>query len=140
MSAPPPIVGVGLVLIERGRVLLVRRKHPPLAGAWSLPGGKQAAGETMRQTALRELKEETGLAAEILGLVDIVDATFPDAPGGAHYTLIEFAARPAGGALRAGSDASEAAWLDLAALPGLGLWSETERVIDDARQRFFAPS
>lgn len=140
MSAPPRIAGVGLVLIERGRVLLVRRRNPPRAGEWSLPGGKQMAGETARQAALRELAEETGLKAVILGLVDVVDATFPDAPGGARYTLIEFAARPAGGALRAGSDASEAAWHDLAGLPGLGLWSETERVIDDARQRFFAPS
>ncbi|MFO1187951.1 MAG: NUDIX domain-containing protein [Alphaproteobacteria bacterium] len=51
MSRPWPIVGAGLVVIERGRVLLVRRKHPPRAGAWSLPGGKQAAGEMIREAS-----------------------------------------------------------------------------------------
>lgn len=137
MSAASPIVGVGVVVIEGGRVLLVRRKFPPRAGAWSIPGGKQIAGETVRETALRELKEETGLEAEILGLVDVVDAAYPGESGRTqYYTLIDFAARPKGGALRAGSDAAEAAWHALDALPALGLWAETRRVIEAARPFF----
>ncbi len=137
MSAASPIVGVGVVVIEAGRVLLVRRKFPPRAGEWSLPGGKQIAGETVREAALREFMEETGLEAELLGLVDVVDAAFPGEDGRMrHYTLIDFAARAAGGTLRAGSDAAEAAWHALDALSALGLWAETRRVIEAAR-RFF---
>lgn len=137
MSTASPIVGVGVVVIEAGRVLLVRRKFPPRAGEWSLPGGKQIAGETVRGAALRELKEETGLEAELLGLVDVVDAAFPGEDGRmSHYTLIDFAARPSGGTLRAGSDAAEAAWHTLDALPALGLWAETRRVVEAARRLF----
>jgi 8-oxo-dGTP diphosphatase len=133
-----PLVGVGCVLWRGDEVLLVRRSKPPLAGAWSLPGGAQRLGETVREAALRELKEETGLDAEILGLVDVVDGIFPDAGGTVrnHYTLIDFAARPTGGHLAAADDAAEARWHPAAALPGLGLWRETLRVIEAAR-RFF---
>jgi 8-oxo-dGTP diphosphatase len=112
--------------------------HPPRAGEWSLPGGRQIAGETIRETALRELREETGLEAELLGLVDVVDAIHRDAAGrpATHYLLIDFAARVTGGTLQAGDDAAEAAWHEPEALPRLGLWSETLRVIEAARQKF----
>lgn len=136
VTPDPPIVGAGVVLIDTGRVLLVRRTHPPLAGEWSLPGGKQMRGERIEDTALRELYEETGLEAEILGLVDVVDAIFTDEGGQLtqHFLLVDFAARPTGGWLMAGSDAAEAAWHPFDTLPKLGLWSETLRVIDKARE------
>ncbi len=114
---PAPITAAGVVLLDGDKVLLVRRARPPRAGEWSLPGGKQIAGERIEEAALRELREETGLEAELLGLVAVVDAMFGDA--GAlthHYLLVDFAARPTGGRLAAASDAAEAAWH-----PGLGL-------------------
>jgi 8-oxo-dGTP diphosphatase len=116
----------------------VRRAHQPRAGEWSLPGGKQIAGETIRETALRELREETGLEAELLGLLDVVDAIDRDAAGrpATHYLLVDFAARVTGGTLQAGDDATEAAWHLLSSLPDLGLSSEALRVIEVARQKF----
>lgn len=133
-----PLVGVGTIVWRGDQVLLIRRSKPPLAGAWSLPGGAQRLGETVRAAALRELKEETGLDAEILGLVDVVDGIFPDRDGAVrnHYTLIDFAARAVGGQLAAASDAAEARWHKAEALANLGLWSETLRVIEAARAYF----
>jgi len=134
--AERPIAGAGVVLIENGKVLLVRRGQPPRAGEWSLPGGKQILGETARECALRELNEETGLEAEIVGLVDVIDALFRDDKGQLthHYLLTDFAARRTGGELEAAGDASEAAWFSLESLDELGLWAETLRVIREARK------
>ena len=130
-----PVIGAGVVVWHEGKVLLVRRSKPPRQGEWSLPGGRQQWGETVRACALRELKEETGLSAEILGLVDVVDAIFPSvgADVAQHFTLIDFAARLTGGELKAGDDAAEASWHSEAVLEKLGLWSETLRVIRAAR-------
>jgi 8-oxo-dGTP diphosphatase len=138
VTPEPPIVGAGVVLIEAGKVLLVRRANPPRAGEWSLPGGKQIAGERIEATALRELREETGLEAELIGLVDVVDAIFKNEAGllTRHYLLVDFAARPAGGHLAAGSDALDAAWHPFPELARLGLWSETLRIIEEARKMF----
>jgi 8-oxo-dGTP diphosphatase len=133
-----PIVGVALVVWRADEVLLVRRGKPPRAGSWSLPGGKQRRGETLRAAALRELGEETGLTAEIIGLIDAVDGLFHDEAGRLthHYTLIVFAARATGGILRPGGDAPEALWHAAGALAGLDLWAETWRVIEAARRQF----
>ena len=59
-----PLVGVGAVIIEPGRVVLVKRGHPPLAGEWSIPGGALEVGETLREAVVREVLEETGIAVE----------------------------------------------------------------------------
>lgn len=129
MPAERPISAAGVVLIDDGKVLLVRRGQPPLLGGWSLPGGKQEPGETIRACALRELKEETGLGAEIAGLIDVVDLQPPDEGAARQYVLVDFLARPTGGTLEAGSDVSEAAWHNLGDLASLGLWEETLRII-----------
>ena len=130
-----PVIGAAVVVWRGDEVLLVRRGKAPRKGEWSLPGGHQQVGETVRDCALRELKEETGLSAEILGLVDVVDAIYRDESGGVaqHFTLIDFAARLTGGELRAGDDATDARWHADAALDQLGLWSETLRIIRAAR-------
>jgi 8-oxo-dGTP diphosphatase len=140
-SEPSPVIGCAAVVWRGEDVLLIRRSKPPLKEQWSLPGGRQKFGETMRECTLRELKEETGIVAEIIGLVDVVDGIYPgagDAPG-AHYALIDFAARMTGGELKAGDDASEARWHAANSLDALGLWSETLRVIRAARKFFVAP-
>jgi 8-oxo-dGTP diphosphatase len=71
-----PVPAVGVVVLKSDEVLLVRRGTPPRLGQWSLPGGRIEFGETVEAAALRELKEETGVEAELLGLIEVVDAIF----------------------------------------------------------------
>lgn len=127
-----PVVGVGVVVLDAGKVLLIRRGKPPRQGQWSLPGGGQKLGETVFEAAAREVREETGLDVEVLGLVDVVDSIRNDDAGRVHYhyTLVDVFAIIRGGTLRPGGDAADAAWIAPADVPGLGLWSETERIID----------
>ena len=126
-----PFVGVGAVVLNRGRVLLARRGNPPRAGDWSLPGGAQTVGETVFEAARREVREETGLDVEVLGVVDVVDSITRDADGRVrfHYTLVDVVAEADGDAAIAGDDAAAVGWFSLDELAGLNLWSETERII-----------
>ncbi len=126
-----PLVGVGVVAIKDGRVLLIRRAKPPRAGRWSLPGGRQRLGETVRETARRELHEEAGVEAEVTALLDVVDSITRDDEGAIayHYTLVDFLAEWRGGAPRAGGDATEALWADPEDLGSYELWDETLRLI-----------
>jgi 8-oxo-dGTP diphosphatase len=133
-----PIAAVGVVCFRGDDVLMVRRGAPPLEDAWSLPGGRIEWGERAADAALRELKEETGCTAELIGLIDVVDAVFtkrtePSAPWG-HYVLIDYAARWTEGEPIAGDDAREARFFTLAELAALDLWSETRRIIEAARR------
>jgi len=107
-----PIVGVGAVIIDAGRVLLVKRGAPPLLGEWSLPGGVVEIGETLRAAAEREAREETGLIVQAGEVLEVLDRIIPGEQGRAqyHYVLIDFLCRLAGGALIAGGDAADAAW------------------------------
>ena len=107
-----PIVGVGAVIVENGRVLLARRGKPPLEGQWSLPGGVVELGETLRAAAEREALEETGLVVEAGEVLEVLDRIIPDQNGSPqyHYVLIDFLCHRRGGELGAGGDASEVAW------------------------------
>jgi 8-oxo-dGTP diphosphatase len=111
-------------------VLLIRRGRPPKQGEWSLPGGRIEPGERAMEAALRELREETGVEAEITGLIDVVDGLFPEA--GRHYVLIDYAARWLSGEPVAGDDALEARFVALDKVGALIDWNETRRIIDMA--------
>lgn len=126
-----PFVGVGAVVIHQGQILLARRGNPPRAGDWSLPGGAQVVGETVFEAARREIREETGLEIEVLGVVDVVDSIQRDDDGRVryHYTLVDVVAEAAGDDAEARDDAAAVGWYGLDDLWGLGLWSETERII-----------
>ena len=126
-----PIVGIGAVVMGPEGILMIKRGKPPRKGSWSLPGGAQELGETVNQAARREVKEETGLDVEILGLVDVVDLIRHDDEGTLeyHYTLVDVAATVIGGTLTAGSDAMDARWFSHAKISAMDLWSETQRII-----------
>lgn len=126
-----PFVGVGAVVFKADRVLLIQRGKPPRLGQWSLPGGVQEVGETVHEAARREVREETGVEIDILGLIDVVDSIRRDADGRVqfHYTLVDFAAEWLAGEAVAGSDAMGARWAPIGEIDGLGLWSETVRIV-----------
>ncbi|MFY8208515.1 MAG: NUDIX hydrolase [Caulobacter sp.] len=137
MSHPVPTVGV--VCLRGEEVLLIKRGTPPRLGQWSVPGGRLEWGEALQDAALRELKEETGVDAELLGLIDVIDGVFPARPGGEitrHYVLIDYAARWTGGEPVAGDDAAEARFVTRDEAMALVEWEETRRVIAEAFERF----
>jgi len=111
-----PIVGVGAVVLDGSRVVLVKRANEPLKGEWSLPGGAVDVGETLEEAIRREVLEETGLEVEVGPIVDVLDRIRCDPDGRVkfHYVLIDFLCRPTGGELRGASDAEEATWADAA--------------------------
>jgi len=132
------VVGVaGVVWNEAGQVLLIRRRNPPRAGQWSLPGGKLERGESLHQALKREIREETGLEVEILGLAGVAEIDDDRALGGNghQYVLIDYGARVRTGTARAASDAAEVAWFGPADLAQLPLWDETHRIIAESAKR-----
>lgn len=126
-----PTPAVGVVCLKEDEVLLIRRGTPPRLGEWSLPGGRLEPGERLAAAALRELREETGVEAELIGLIDVVDGVFPEA--GRHYVLIDYAARWTGGEVVAGDDAAEVAFMPFEEALRRVDWSETRRIIRQAR-------
>lgn len=133
---PKPALGVGAVVFDRrGRVLLVRRGGPPAQGWWSLPGGKQEAGETLRECCRREILEETGLAVEPGPIVALAERRLE----GFHYVIVDFlaelaAADPVPEPVPAG-DVAEARWVALAELDAYALVEGVGAVIRAAEGR-----
>ena len=107
-----PLVGAGAVIVRGNQVVLVKRGRPPLAGEWSIPGGVVKLGETLRQAAEREAREETGLEIEAGEVLEVFESITPDAAGKTcyHYVIVDFLCRVKSGELRAGGDALEAKW------------------------------
>ena len=141
-----PLVGVGAIIIEPsiepgrkndGRVVLVKRAHPPIQGQWSIPGGVLEVGELLRDAAVREAREETGLIVEPGELLGVFDRVLRHADGRVqyHYVLIDFLCRVVGGELRAASDAAEVRWFTPGELPALNLAEDTQAVIGKAFAR-----
>lgn len=126
-----PFVGVGAVVIEADRVILVKRANPPLKGEWSIPGGVLEVGEMLRDTAMREAREETGLLVEPSSLLGVYDRVLRDTDGRPlyHYVLIDFFCRKLSGEARAGGDAAEVHWFSEAEIAGLNLAPDTEEVV-----------
>ena len=125
------MVGVGAIIIEGDRVVLVKRGHEPLQGEWSIPGGVLEVGETLRQAVVREALEETGLAVEPSDLLGVYDRILRDTAGRTlyHYVLIDFMCRRLDGEPCAASDADEVRWFRRSEISKLKLASDTEEVI-----------
>src|SRR5258708_13831217 len=112
-----PLVGVGGVVIENERALLIRRGAPPMEGQWSIPGGMLELGETLTQGVARELAEETGLEVDVLDMIEVLERIFPGLPGADgtpgdaarpryHFVIIDYLCEPRGGTLFPESDAT----------------------------------
>jgi mutator protein MutT len=107
-----PIVGVGAVVVNDGKVLIVKRAHAPRQGEWSLPGGRVELGETLVAATRRELKEETGLEVEVGPLVEVFDRVHhADGRVRYHFVIVDYLCRCIGGSLCAGDDADDVAWV-----------------------------
>jgi ADP-ribose pyrophosphatase YjhB (NUDIX family) len=130
-----PLLGVGAVIFDGGNVLLIERGQEPLKGWWTLPGGLVEAGERLDEALRREVIEETGLLVEPLTVAAIFERIIDDGEGRAefHYVIIDYLCRPAGGALRCGSDVADARWVHLNELGGVKLAPGTPPVIERAR-------
>ena len=113
-----PIVGVGGIVIDRGRALLIRRGKEPLKGEWSIPGGMLELGEEIAAGVRRELKEETGLDVEPLECILVFDRIARDgARVKYHYVILDYLCRKKGGRLRPASDVVDARWVRREDLP-----------------------
>ena len=108
-----PLVGVGAVIVDDGRVLLVRRGTEPMLGKWTLPGGMLEVGESLTDGVIREVREETGLTVEPVELIELLDRIYREGERVRyHYVIADYLCRVLGGALKAASDADAVRWVD----------------------------
>lgn len=130
------------VIFRDGTVLLVERGKPPVSGVWSLPGGHIEPGETAREAASREIMEETGITAELLGLADVHDVIIKDRSGAltAHYLLAVFYGRWLAGEAVAATDCRSARFVALEDVGNYALTDGAERIIEAARRRLIESS
>lgn len=125
-----PLVGVGGVVFNGGKVLIVKRGSEPSYGRWSIPGGLVNLGETAAEACAREVAEETGIIVKVGEVVDVCDYIERDDDGRVrfHYVIIDFLAEPVGGSLRAGSDALDAKFVDVEELMNYDFTRTTRKV------------
>jgi 8-oxo-dGTP diphosphatase len=134
---PParPIVGVGAVIFDGDRVLLVKRGHEPLKGEWSLPGGRVELGETLEDAVAREILEETGLEVTVGPVVEVLDRVrlAPDGRVEHHFVIIDYLCYRQGGSLAHASDADDVQWVDVARLANYRVSEQAVAVIAKAQ-------
>jgi ADP-ribose pyrophosphatase YjhB (NUDIX family) len=132
---PCPLVGVGVLVVEGDRILLVKRESDPGKGRWSIPGGLLEVGEPLRDGAKRETKEETGIDTEIDDLLDVIDNIVRDEEGKVcyHYVLIDFLGHQVGGQLQPGTDVREAQWASIHELDALTTTRTLRRLVEKAK-------
>lgn len=132
-----PLVGVGAVIVDAARVVVVRRAGEPLKGHWSIPGGLIEAGETLQAAVVRETREETGLTVQVGELLEVFDRITLDAEGKVqyHFVLLDFLCRAVSGELKAGGDAAEARWLTAQELAGFPIALDAAEVLRKGLKR-----
>jgi len=129
-----PIPSAHAVVVREGKALLVQRANPPNKGRWSAPGGMVRLGETVRDAARREVREECGIEIEPEGLVTVLDSIVDGRDGRVqyHYVVIYLLARHIGGEVHPSSDAAEARWVAKEELDGLDMHPLARRAVQQA--------
>ncbi len=136
-----PVIGVGGVIIDRGRAVLIRRGSEPLLGEWSIPGGTLEIGETLEEGVARELLEETGIEVRVLELIEVFDRIYREnGPTGTtdkkkprfHYVIADYLCERIGGEARAGSDVTDLAFAREDELAKFQLTETATRVLKKA--------
>jgi 8-oxo-dGTP diphosphatase len=136
-----PMVGVGGVIIEQGRALLIRRGSEPLLGEWSIPGGMLELGETLEEGVARELREETGLTIRVIELIEVFDRIYVESTAGAkegkkgprfHYVIVDYLCERLAGQAVAGSDVTEVAFVSESELGQFNLTETATRILKKA--------
>ena len=135
------MVGVGGVIIDQGRALLIRRGSEPLLGEWSIPGGMLELGETLEEGVARELREETGLTVRVIELIEVFDRIYVESMAGAtegkkgprfHYVIVDYLCERVAGQVVAGSDVTEVAFASEEELGQYGLTETATRILKKA--------
>ena len=135
------MVGVGGVIIDQGRALLIRRGSEPLLGEWSIPGGTLELGETLEQGVARELLEETGLTVKVIELIEVFDRIYVESTAGAseekkgprfHYVIVDYLCERLAGEAVAASDVTDVAFASEEELPKYNLTETATRILRKA--------
>jgi len=129
-----PMVGVGGIVLNEGKVLLVRRGQQPGYGKWSIPGGMVELGETLTEAIKREVLEECGIEIELADVIAVLERVIrrEDERVRYHYILIDFLGYWKGGELQPASDILEARWADPSEMENLEMTDRTKQVVFEA--------
>jgi 8-oxo-dGTP diphosphatase len=136
-----PVVGIGGVIIDQGRTLLIRRGSEPLLGEWSIPGGILEIGESLEEGVARELLEETGIEVRVIGLIEVFDRIYlEEGSTGAesrrkprfHFVIADYLCERLAGEPRAGSDVTDVAFATEEELARFQLTETATRVLKKA--------
>ena len=130
MAETHPTPSVGAVIVEDGKLLLVRRGRGAYQGSWAVPGGRQRRGESMREAVSREVVEETGLTVDVQEVVWAGDIMDDGQPPAYHYAVVDFSATPTGGHLEAGDDAAEVRWVPVDEVRSMRLTPSMSDLLD----------
>jgi len=132
-----PKVGVGGLVIDKDKLLLIKRAYEPSSGLWSIPGGLLEVGEELEEAVAREIEEETGIKVEVKELLGVFNFVIRDEAGKVkyHYVLIDFLAKPVGGKLRPSRETLDARWVSLKDIEKYSLTRTTRRLISRAVER-----
>lgn len=128
-------VTVDAVIVNQGKILLIKRGNPPYKGFWALPGGFVEYGETTQHAVAREVEEETGLICEVIKLVGVYSD--PDRDPRGHTISVAYAMNVQTGDVSAGDDARDARWVDITRLPHTIAFDHS-KIIDDALSMLFS--
>jgi 8-oxo-dGTP diphosphatase len=132
-----PIIGVGAVIICKGKILLEKRKGEPGRGKWTVPGGLVELGESAEQTVMREVKEETNLEVEQPKLIDVVNNVTLDEDGRIkyHFVIVDYFVKLKGGKLKAADDAAELRWVKFSEVENYDLTKSFREFFQRNRQK-----